>query len=161
MNLVIRRTVMMFLIVIAIALIIALNLYIKWNEKFEQIFCLSVILAALLYGFCIAYLFWIVTRVAHKPYKTVYQILIKQSLIFNFFIFKLVPLSFNFLLYGRLKLWYIFYGQPLNIAVNFRLHNQWNISWLNLINFKYFIIFIITFDVTFKVMINYIFNLKV
>ena len=79
-NLIIRRTVLVFFVVIAILLIIPLNIHIKSNDKFEQIFCLSIILIALLYGFCIASSLSTMIRVAHKPYKTVYKILVNQNL---------------------------------------------------------------------------------
>ena len=77
-NLIIRRTVLVFFVVVAILLIIPLNVYIKSNDKFEQIFCLGIIFVTLLYGFFIASSLSKLIREAHKPYKIIYQILGKK-----------------------------------------------------------------------------------
>ena len=82
-NLLIRRTVLGFFVVLSLGLIIPLNLYLKSNNEFEQIIYLIIFFDFLLYGFGISYLMSSVIRFAHKPYKTIYQILRKQNFLFN------------------------------------------------------------------------------
>ena len=82
-NLMSRKTVLGFFIVLSLGLIIPLNLFLKSDNRFEQIIYFIVFIVSLLYGFAIAYLMSNVIRITHKPYKIIYQILRKQNFIFN------------------------------------------------------------------------------
>ena len=82
-NLILRRSILGFFIVLTLALVITLNLYLKTNNQFEQFMFLSFLFIIFTFGFGIAILMSTVIRVAHKPYKTIYKILQKQNSILN------------------------------------------------------------------------------
>ena len=78
-NLVTRRTILVFFIAVSLGLIIPMNYFIKSNDHLEKLIFFGIILAFLFYGICFAYVLSSLIRVAHKPYKTIYKILRKHN----------------------------------------------------------------------------------
>ena len=82
-NLIIRRSILVFFVTYVILTILPLNLYIRSNSPIEKLMCFGGIFFNLLYSSCWAFAMSTTTRVAHQPYKTIYKIIKKQNFIIN------------------------------------------------------------------------------
>ena len=79
LNMMSRRSILVFYVGFSLNLIIPMNIYLNTENISEKLFCLAFIICTFSHGVCFAYAMSSVNKIAHKPYKTIYQILTKQN----------------------------------------------------------------------------------